>query len=432
MTDPTIFDPSSVVFIFVCSTLVYFMTPGLAFFYGGLVRSTNMVTMLMENFFVCGFLYLVWYCFGFSISFGRTVSGYFGSPTDFMLGQNVEIHNPIMRDGAPFFGLGLPGILFQLYFGMFAVITPPLIVGATADRLKFRPYLVFAGLWSLLVFCPACHWIWGYGFLATMGVWDWAGGYVVHATAGFSALSSALFLRTRGNSDGSAVDSTAHHIPFVALGTAILWFGWFGFNGGSSLAANDLGMLAAANSQISASIMSVGWVAIDGLRGNKPSLVSFCVGAVAGLVVITPLCGYISVQSATVAAMIGLCCCYTAVTMLNKLGVDDALDVFGVHGVGGFTGCVLIGVLADEPACLDKHPPKTCASPGLVARGTHQIMLQLGAAIFVAVYSFVVTWVLMVIMQATMKVKPDKQEAADDEEHGEAAYSNLTGGVPVM
>jgi len=265
-----------------------------------------------------------------------------------------------------------------------------------------------------------------------MGVWDWAGGYVVHATAGFSALSSALFLRTRGNSDGSAVDSTAHHIPFVALGTAILWFGWFGFNGGSSLAANDLGMLAAANSQISASIMSVGWVAIDGLRGNKPSLVSFCVGAVAGLVVITPLCGYISVQSATVAAMIGLCCCYTAVTMLNKLGVDDALDVFGVHGVGGFTGCVLIGVLADEPACLDKHPPKTCASPGLVARGTHQIMLQLGAAIFVAVYSFAVTWVLMVIMQATMKVKPDKQEAADDEEHGEAAYSNLTGGVPVM
>jgi len=328
-----------------------------------------------------------------------------------------------MRDGAPFFGLGLPGILFQLYFGMFAVITPPLIVGAIADRIKFKPYLMFTALWSLMVYCPACHWIWGYGFLATMGVWDWAGGYVVHTSAGFSALAGAMFLGKRAIPAGaSELDTTPHHIPFVALGTAILWFGWFGFNGGSSLAANDLGMLAAANSQISACIMSCGWVLMDVLRGGKPSMVSFCVGAVAGLVVITPMCGYISVQSSCIAAVVGLLVCYNVVLALNKAGIDDALDVFGVHGAGGFTGCVLIGVLADEPACLGKHPPKTCASPGLVAASTHQLMLQFGAAVFVAVYSFIVTYILCKCLVLCMPIKPDNEDNIDDDEHGEAAY----------
>merc|ERR1719379_1839673 len=373
--------------------------------------------------FCCGWLYILWWTVGFSLAFGTTVGGYFGTPTEFLFSKDVPIHTPIMRDGAPFFGLGLPGILFQLYFGMFAVITPPLIVGAIADRIKFKPYLIFVALWSLLVFCPACHWIWGYGFLAQMGVWDWAGGYVVHTTAGFSALAGALLLGKRTVPQGAAeLDTTPHHIPFVALGTAILWFGWFGFNGGSSLAANDLGMLAAANSQISACVMSVGWVGLDVLRGGKPSMVSFCVGAVAGLVVITPLCGYVSVHTAFVAAFVGLFMCYNAVLALNKAGIDDALDVFGVHGVGGFTGCCLIGLLADEPACLGKHPPKTCASPGLVARGTHQFLLQLGAAVFVAVYSFIVTFIIGRVLSMLFQIKPDNQDNIDDEEHGEQAY----------
>jgi len=421
--DPTVFDPASVVFIFVCTTLVFFMTPGLAYFYGGLVRARNMNLMLMQNLFCCGWLYIVWWVVGFSISFGKTMGGYFGNPADFFYSMDVPIHTPIMRDGAPFFGLGLPGILFQLYFGMFAIITPPLIVGAIADRMKFKPYMAFVTLWSLLVYCPACHWIWGYGFLAKMGVWDWAGGYVVHTTAGFSALAGALLLGKRTVPQGAAeLDTTPHHIPFVALGTAILWFGWFGFNGGSALAANDLAMLSAANSQISACVMSVGWVGLDVLRGGKPSMVSFCVGAVAGLVVITPLCGYVSVHTAFVAAFVGLFMCYNAVLALNKAGIDDALDVFGVHGVGGFTGCCLIGLLADDPECLGKHPPKTCASPGLVAKGTHQFLLQLGAAVFVAVYAFAVTWVIIVVLRVVMQVTPQDQDNLDDEEHGEAAY----------
>lgn len=423
-------DAASTAYILVCTALVQLMSPGLAFFYGGLMSENSVLTMMMQVFVPMGVISVLWYIVLFSLCFGETLH-FFGNPGTYFFMTNVNSNEALMREGEIFVD-GIPGLLFMAYQGMFAVITPALMTGCFANRFRFKAYLIFIVLWMIFVYAPFCHWVWGGGWMAEWGVWDFAGGIVVHITAGFSALASLIIVGKREAVEGQSLDEP-HNIPFVALGTAMLWFGWFGFNGGSALASTGTAVAASVNSEIAASVALLTWILIDWYRFGQPKLVGLCIGAIAGLATVTPAAGFIQPWGAFVLGLLAAVICYLCCEFRKKLGWDDALDVWGVHGMGGFIGTVLLGALADGSECAPEVgsaavPPAYCVNPGTITRSGAQFGIQLTAALFCAVYSMVVTFVILKGINLMIPILPQakglaKGASLDLHELGEEAYT---------
>lgn len=424
--------PADTGFILVCAGLVQLMTPGLAFFYGGLVRHHNALAMMSQNFVSLGITSVLWVLFLFSMCFADTWDpyGFIGNPWTFGGFESISVHRPLAYGDSGGVTAKIPGMLFAFYQCMFAVITPALMTGSFADRLRYKAWLCFLVLWLVLVYAPWCHMIWGGGILAKQGVADFAGGIVVHITSGFSCNAVLLVLGRRATMPGAHPDDmdTPHSIPLVFLGTALLWFGWFGFNCGSALAANGVAVVAGWNSQVAAAAAMTVWAFLDWMFRGKPGLVGKCVGAVAGLATITPAAGFVQPWAALLIGCVTAPVCYCCVLFSKYIGCDDALDVWGVHGMGGFLGTILLGVLADGPACADVDTaPDYCVNPGTVTRSFTQFKLQLMAATGCAVYSFGVSYMLLRIIGCFTELTPsaEQQHALDEHEHGETAYHHV-------
>ena len=329
-----------VAWILTSSALVLLMTVALAFFYGGMVRPKNVVATLMQSFIAIPLISVVWFAFGYSVAFGPTMGGFMGS-----FGWSF-LNNVGTAPNGDYAGT-IPHSLFMVYQCMFAIITPALITGAFAERMKFKSYLAFLVMWSLFIYSPLAHWIWGVGgFLRNAGVLDFAGGLVVHLSAGASALAAALVFGKR--KDYGKADYSPHNIPYVVLGTGLLWFGWFGFNAGSALASGELSTSAFTNTHFAAASATLVWMLMDWVMKGKPSVVGACIGAVVGLVAITPASGFVTMQSALIIGAVGAAAANFVAYLRGKSQLDDSLDVFACHGIGGATGIILTGLLATK------------------------------------------------------------------------------------
>lgn len=336
-------DYANIAWMITATIFVLMMTPGLAFFYGGMVRAKNVISTMLQSFIVMGVVSVIWVVFGFSLAFGNDIGGFIGNPLDFFMLNNVGCENMNGFDESTI-GLAVTSIplaLFALFQMKFAIITPSLITGSFAERVKFSGYVVFMSLWTIFVYCPLAHWTWHpEGFLCRMHVHDFAGGIVVHAASGVAALVGAIFLGKRKNEEGKAAN-----IPFVLLGAALLWLGWFGFNGGSSLAADGTAISAFLNTNTAAATAMITWVFLDCILGRRPSAMGAAIGAVLGLVAITPSAGWVTVGQSMFIAFVTTLICNTAVTFKAKKHLfDDALDVFPTHGLGGIVGTILTGI----------------------------------------------------------------------------------------
>ena len=403
-------DPAATALVLISAALVFVMTPGLAFFYGGLVRRKNVLSIMMQSFISMGIVTIIWVFGGFSLAFGKSLGGVIGDLRYFAL--NGVGFAPGVVAGVQ---QKIPFLAYFVFQEMFAIITPALITGAFADRVTFKSYLIFLVFWSILVYLPLAHWTWGGGLLAKLGVVDFAGGIVVHMSAGFAALASVFIVGRRKLLPKEKV--LPHNITYVALGAGLLWFGWFGFNGGSALAANGLASLAFVNTDISASLAMVTWLLISWTHEGKPSMTGAMTGAVAGLVSITPAAGYVQPWAAAVIGVITGFVCYGAIQLRAKWGWDDALDVWACHGVGGTLGTILVGVFAARAVN---------GVSGLIEGNVRQFGVQLLAALIVIVYAFGVTWLILKIQGHFMPVRvPDEieEKGLDEGEFGEEAYT---------
>ena len=391
-------------FVLICAAMVCFMTPGLAFFYGGLVRKKNVLTIMMQSFIAMGVVALIWFIGGFSLAFGKDVGGVIGNL------QYAFLNGVGMEPNAAYAGT-IPFAVFFLFQLMFAIITPALITGAFADRMTFKSYLIFLSLWSILVYVPSAHWVWGGGFLQQMGAADFAGGIAIHTSAGVAALVSVLVL---GSRKMHGEDAKPANLTLFAIGTAILWFGWFGFNGGSALAANGKAAIAFVNTALAGGVTMVTWLAISWNHTKHPSIAEALTGAVAGFVAITPAAGYVSPWAAVVIGIAAAFVCYGAVQFRRKKGLDDALDVVGVHGVGGILGSLLVGVFAQQ---------MIGGVDGLIAGNAHQLLVQLIAVLVVGAYSAIVTFVLLKVIDKITPVRASEtlEKAGLDTEFQEEA-----------
>lgn len=336
-------DYANIAWMITATIFVLMMTPGLAFFYGGMVRAKNVISTMLQSFIVMGVVSVIWVVFGFSLAFGNDIGGLIGNPLDFFMLNNVGCENMNGFDESTI-GLAVTSIplaLFALFQMKFAIITPSLITGSFAERVKFSGYVVFMSLWTIFVYCPLAHWTWHpEGFLCRMHIHDFAGGIVVHAASGVAALVGAIFLGKRKTEEGKAAN-----IPFVLLGAALLWLGWFGFNGGSSLAADGTAISAFLNTNTAAATAMITWVFLDCILGRRPSAMGAAIGAVLGLVAITPSAGWVTVGQSMFIAFVTTLICNTAVTYKAKKHLfDDALDVFPTHGLGGIIGTILTGI----------------------------------------------------------------------------------------
>ncbi len=394
-------------FIIICAALVCLMTPGLAFFYGGLVSRKNVLTIMMQSYISMGIVTIIWFTIGFSLAFGPDVGGFIGS-------LKYAFLNGVGLEPNPGYGATIPFITFFSYQQMFAIITPALITGAFADRVSFKSYLIFLVAWSILIYVPIAHWVWGGGFLQKMGVVDFAGGMVVHASAGLAAIASVLFVGKRNVSANQ--DREPHNITHVALGTALLWFGWFGFNAGGALAANSIAAIAFINTDIAASVAMITWLFISWIRDKKPSFLGALTGAVAGLATITPAAGYIEPWAAAIIGLLAGFVCYYAVQLRIKLDWDDALDVWGVHGVGGILGSILTGVFAVE---------SINGISGLINGDVHQFLIQTAGVLIISAYAFIVTFIILKVVNKFVPVRVseyEEQRGLDISIHHEEAY----------
>lgn len=415
-------------FLFVCTALVQFMTPGLACFYGGLVRTGTAVSIMLQCMICLGIVFILWFVIAFSIAFGENLV-VIGNPATYGFYTDVNIHSPLLLNGAvnPAAGSSVPGLLFATYQAMFAVITPALTTGAFADRVYFGPYVLFIVIWTLVVYAPVAHWVWGGGFMQQWGVFDWAGGIVVHTSAGFGALGCLPVVGSR-HKDAS---TKPHSVPLVILGTAMLWFGWFGFNGGPAMRSDGTAAVALVNTQIAGSVAMCFWMMMDYLMGRRPGAIGACTGAVAGLATVTPCAGYVQPWGGLVLGLIAAAMCWGLTEMMKQFGsivsMDDALDVWAVHGMGGFLGTAFLGALADPPHCAHVSPglDAWCVNPGTVTRSGTQFAIQLGCASLVAVYAFVTSYALLKLISLCLRVVPpdETQMSLDKSEHGEDAYT---------
>ena len=390
-------------FMLIATALVMFMTPGLALFYGGLVRSKNVLATIMQSFFCLGIVSLIWVVYGYSLAFGPDVSNVIGN-LDFVFLNNVSWETGTGRT--------IPDILFCAFQLMFAIITPALITGAFAERMKFSAYLLFVSAWVTLVYFPVCHWVWGGGWLADMGALDFAGGTVIHINSGAAALVCAIVIGKRRGFGRDAIHP--NNLPMTVLGAAILWIGWFGFNAGSALTAGPIAALALMTTQLAAGVGALGWVLAEWKIQGKPTTLGAASGAVAGLVAITPGCGFVTPVWAVVIGGIAGVLCYLGIMLKAKIGYDDALDVVAVHGIGGLWGALATGIFASVGA------------KGLLYGNPHQLTVQAIGAGAAIVYSVIVTFVILKVIDAIVGLRVDsegEQQGLDVVEHSEVGYS---------
>jgi len=392
------------------SVLVLMMTPALAFFYGGMVRRKNILSTLNLSFILMGLIGCQWILCGYSLAFGRDLGGLIGG-LDFLGMKNVGVH-PESR-----YAIGIPHLAFALFQMMFAIITPALITGAVVERIRFSSFLLFSLLWATLVYDPVAHWVWGDGgWLRKLGALDFAGGTVVHIAAGFSALAFALVMGTRKGFAHYTIEP--HHIPYTVLGAGLLWVGWFGFNGGSALAANGLAANAILTTNTAAAAAAVVWMAL-GWRENKPSVLGIVTGAVVGLVAITPAAGFVTPLSALAIGATAAPLSYYAIRFRQKLGLDDSLDVWACHGIGGLWGALATGLFTTRTV-------NEAGADGLFYGNLSQFLIQAFASFVMVFYVFIVTYVLASLLKMTIGLRVSSMEeevGLDISEHGEQAYA---------
>ena len=398
------------------TALVLFMTPGLAFFYGGMVRSKNVLGMLMQNFFSMGIVAVLWVLIGFTLAFGDAGNAGWLGNLDFA--GLKDVGQAAGGDGGFFEALTIPFVLFAAYQMTFAVITPALISGAVADRMKFGAWALFISLWLILVYTPVAHWVFAGGWMADMGALDFAGGAVVHINAGAAALGLIIVLGKRKGWPGEAMPP--HSLPLTLLGTGILWFGWFGFNAGSALAANGVAAQALMNTFVAASAAMLGWLVVERIKGGHATTLGAASGAVAGLVAITPCAGFVGGLASIPIGFLAGAICFLAIQLKFKLGYDDSLDVVGVHLVGGLVGSILLGLFADSAV-------NEFGKDGLFFGGGSDLVVdQLVASFVTLAFSFVVTVILAKLIDVTVGLRvTDEQEdeGLDISQHAEQAYS---------
>jgi ammonium transporter, Amt family len=410
-------DTGDTAWMLASSALVLFMTPGLAFFYGGMVRGKNVLGMLMQNIFAMGLMAIVWVTIAFTLAFGDAGNGGVIGNLDFAFMKDV---GPAIGPGPVFSTLTIPFVLFCAYQMTFAIITPALITGATADRLKFSAYAVFIGIWLVVVYAPVAHWVFGGGFLADMGALDFAGGAVVHINAGAAALAMVLVLGPRkGYPDEPMLP---HNLPLTVIGTGILWFGWAGFNAGSALAASGVAAQAIMNTFLAASAAMLGWLVIERIKAGHATTLGAASGAVAGLVAITPCAGFVGGMAPVYIGLATGVICYLALGIKRRLGFDDSLDVIAVHLVGGLFGSIVLGLFADSAI------NSVVTHEGLFLGGGFTLLrYQFVASIVTLAYSFVVSLVIAIAVNKTMGLRisdPGEDEGLDLHLHAEQAYSS--------
>lgn len=396
--------------VLVSAALVMLMTPALGFFYGGMVRKKNVLGTLMQSFIIIAIISVQWVIFGYSLAFGPDKHGLIGG-LEWSFLRNVGL------TPNPDYAATIPHQLFMIYQAMFAIITPALITGAFAERMKFKTFIVFSVVWATLVYDPVAHWVWGVGgWMRNMGVLDFAGGTVVHIISGISALVAALVIGKRKGHGTTPMPP--HNMTLVVLGAGILWFGWFGFNGGSALAANGLAVSAFVVTNTAAAAAAVSWMIIEWSHRGKPTIFGAASGAVAGLVAITPASGFVNVQGALAIGFLVSFFCYIAIMIKGKLGYDDSLDAFGVHGVGGTFGALATGLFATKLV-------NAGGSDGLFYGNPKQLLIQAVSVLVCIVYSFTVTFILLKILDKTMGLKVEAEEefqGLDISQHGEEGY----------
>ncbi|MBF0344465.1 MAG: ammonium transporter [Nitrospirae bacterium] len=403
-------DKGDTAWMLVSAAMVMLMTPGLAMFYGGMVRRKNVLATFMHSFVAIALVSVQWIMVGYSLSFGPDFHGLIGGLDWIGLrGVGVEPN----ADYAP----TVPHLAFMIYQAMFAVITPALISGAFAERMKFSSFLIFTLIWTTVIYNPIAHWVWGKGgWMANMGVLDFAGGIVVHITSGFSALAAALVLGKRKGFPHESMPP--HNLPLTVIGTGILWFGWFGFNGGSALSSGQLSTMAFVTSHTAAVAAVVVWLAIEWIHRGKPTMFGCATASIAGLATITPGAGFVSPMSAFVIGLLAGTVCYFSLNIKSHIGYDDSLDAFGVHGVGGTIGSICVGVFAS--LAINDH-----GANGLINGQSRLFFVQLGAVALVAVYSFVLTFIIFKVIDAVMGLRVQHEqeiEGLDVTQHGESGY----------
>jgi ammonium transporter, Amt family len=399
--DATKYSTADIAWIIVATALVFLMTPGLAFFYGGMVHRKNVISTMMKSVVAAGVVSVLWIFVGYSLCFGEDVGGFIGNPMTHLFFKDVSSGEPWV--GAP----TIPKTLFSLFQLMFAIITPGLVVGAVAERIRFTSYILFIAMFSLLVYAPLAHWSWHPdGFLFKMGALDFAGGTVVHISAGCAALAGALVLKRR-KTHIEHKELPPANIPYVLIGTGLLWFGWFGFNAGSALGANALSVSAFATTNTAAAAAGLGWMFFDVIRGKKPSVIGFCIGAVVGLVAITPAAGFVAIPQSITIGLIAAIISNIAVYYKQKSTLDDTLDVFPCHGVGGMVGMLLTGVFATKAV-------NSAGADGLFYGNPGFFLTQLKAMVISASYSFAVSFAIFKFINFILPLRV----SAEDEEIG--------------
>jgi ammonium transporter, Amt family len=400
------FDTGSTAFMILATSLVMLMTPGLAFFYGGLATRRNILGVMIQTFVSLGLTTILWIIAGYSLCFTGGEGGIIGNLSNAFL-RDIPITDAFSSPSGKF-----PTYIFVAYQMMFAIITPALITGAFVNRVTFKSYLIFLVAWQFFVYYPFVHMVWGGGLLAEWGVLDFAGGIVVHCTAGFAALASVFYVGSRHYEKEGKPNS----IPLVAIGTGLLWFGWYGFNAGSELAVNEITTLAFLNTDVAASFAAITWLVIEWSRVRKPKFVGLLTGAVAGLATITPAAGYVPLWAAVIIGISAGAVCYIAVNFKNKLKWDDALDVWGVHGIGGLLGTILLGVFASKAIN---------GQSGLIEGDSSFFIKETLAVLLSAAWAFIFTYIMLLLINfiTPVKVKDvEEQLGLDEALHGENAY----------
>ena len=409
------YNGADIAWVLVATALVFLMTPGLAFFYGGMVHRKNVISTMIKSVVAAGVVSILWVTVGFSLAFGDTQGGFIGSPATFLFFRGVNSSAPWSL--AP----TIPLTLFALFQLMFAIITPGLVVGAVAERIRFTSYILFICLFSLFVYAPLAHWTWHpEGFLFKMGVFDFAGGTVVHISAGMAALAGALVLkRRRVHMEHQEIPPA--NIPYVLIGTGLLWFGWFGFNAGSALGANALAVSAFATTNIAAAAAGLSWMFFDVLRGKKPSVLGFCIGAVVGLVAITPGAGLVAIPQSIFIGVVSAIISNLAVYWKSKTSLDDTLDVFPCHGVGGIVGMLLTGLLATKTV-------NAAGADGWFYGDAAFFFTQLKGVAIVVAFSFTVSFAIFKFINFIQPIRvstEEEEEGLDASQHNEK-YSQGT------
>jgi ammonium transporter, Amt family len=409
--DVTGVNPGDTAWMLISTALVMLMTPGLAFFYGGMVRRKNVLSVMVQCLMIVAVISLQWIFFGYSLAFGPDHGGFIGGLSW------VALHGVGLQPD-PTYAPTIPAQLFMAYQMMFAVITPALIIGAFAERMKFSAFLIFSLLWATIVYDPLAHWVWGAGgFLREMGVLDFAGGIVVHVSAGTGALAAALVV---GKRKGYPDISPPHNLPFAILGAALLWFGWFGFNAGSALSAGTLAVSAFLNTHLAAAAAAIAWAVLEWISRRRPTALGLISGAVAGLATVTPAAGYVTPLAAVaIGALTGIVCYVSVVVVKNRLGYDDSLDAFGVHGVGGMLGVLLTGIFATT--LINPN-----GADGLAYGDPKQLLIQFIAVVICAAFSFVLSYGLLKLLDKVigLRVAQDHENIGLDlTQHRESAYT---------